>query len=116
MPAGERLTARQDKQLAQLAQTAGLVLENVRLVEELRASRSRILGAQDTERRRIERNLHDGAQQRLANLSLALGMVRARIGPAPHPDLAGALERARAEAHEALTELRDLARDSTRLC
>jgi signal transduction histidine kinase len=110
MPAGERLTARQDKQLAQLAQTAGLVLENVRLVEELRASRSRILGAQDAERRRIERNLHDGAQQRLANLSLALGMLRARIGPAPHPDLTEVLDRATAEAHEALTELRDLAR------
>jgi signal transduction histidine kinase len=110
MPADERLTARQDRQLAQLAQTAGLVLENVRLVEELRASRSRILGAQDAERRRIERNLHDGAQQRLANLSLALGMIRARVGPTPHADLASALDQATAEAHEALTELRDLAR------
>jgi signal transduction histidine kinase len=110
MAAGERLTARQDSRLCQLAQAAGLVLENVRLIEELRASRSRILAAQDAERRRIERNLHDGAQQRLANLSLALGMIRARLGPAPQSDLATALERATAEAHEALTELRDLAR------
>ncbi len=55
---------------------AGLVLRNVRLVEELRSSRQRLVTAQDEERRRLERNLHDGAQQRLVSIALALRMAR----------------------------------------
>ena len=65
--------------------TAGLVLENERLaaevrsqLAEVRASRGRIVAAADTERRRIERNLHDGAQQRLVALSMALGLEASR--------------------------------------
>jgi signal transduction histidine kinase len=53
------------KLVADLASQAGLVLRNVRLIEELRASRQRLVAAQDEERRRIERNIHDGAQQQL---------------------------------------------------
>src|SRR4029077_4035924 len=66
--------------------TAGLVLENERLAAEVRsqlaqvrASRGRIVAAADAERRRIERNLHDGAQQRLVTLSLGLGLQASRV-------------------------------------
>src|SRR5207248_4348929 len=69
--------------------TAALVLENERLAAEVRsqlaavlASRGRIVAAADAERRRIERNLHDGAQQRLVTLSLALGLEASRVDEA----------------------------------
>jgi signal transduction histidine kinase len=110
MPAGRELTGPEEQQLSQLAWTAGLVLENVRLVDELRASRLRIVAAQDSERRRIERDLHDGAQQRLVNVSLAIGVARADLGHQVAPTVLAALDRAAAEAQEALTELRELAR------
>jgi signal transduction histidine kinase len=76
----------------------------------LRASRARIVEAADAERRRLERNLHDGAQQRLVALSLTLRMSQAR---AKAGDAAGAgelLQGANAELAEALEELRELAR------
>jgi signal transduction histidine kinase len=93
--------------------TAGLVLENERLaaevraqLAEVRASRTRIVAATDAERRRIERNLHDGAQQRLVTLSLTLGLAAAR------DDAAGSevLARAQDEVDAAIAELRELAR------
>jgi PAS domain S-box-containing protein len=75
---------------------------------ELRASRQRLVEAQDTERRRLERNLHDGAQQRLVSLALALRLARERAGaPKEATDL---LERAAEELALALGELRELAR------
>jgi len=93
--------------------TAGLVLENERLAAqvrsqlvEVRASRARIVAAGDAERRRIERNLHDGAQQRLVTLSMALGLEAARAGGGT----AGALSRAQDEIEQAIGELRELAR------
>jgi signal transduction histidine kinase len=93
--------------------TAALVLENERLaaevrsqLAEVRASRGRIVAAADAERRRIERNLHDGAQQRLVTLSVALGLE------ASHADRAAAdvLSRAQDEVEQAIAELRELAR------
>jgi signal transduction histidine kinase len=93
--------------------TASLVLENERLaaevrsqLAEVRASRGRIVTATDAERRRIERNLHDGAQQRLVTLSVALGLE------ASHADAAtaGVLSRAQGEVEQAIAELRELAR------
>ncbi len=93
--------------------TAALVLENERLaaevrsqLAEVRASRGRIVAAADAERRRIERNLHDGAQQRLVTLSVALGLE------ASHADSATAdvLSRAQDEVEQAVGELRELAR------
>jgi signal transduction histidine kinase len=110
MPVGQELPATQDKELSHFAWAAGLALENVRLVEELRASRARILAAQDAERRRIERDLHDGAQQRLVNLSLALGVARAEVAALHAPELSATLDRATKQAQLALAELRDLAR------
>ena len=69
-PAKERL-------VDDLAAQAGLVLRNVRLIEELRASRQRLVAAQDEERRKLERNLHDGAQQQLVALAVKLRLARA---------------------------------------
>jgi len=93
--------------------TAGLVLENERLaaevrsqLAEVRASRGRIVAAGDAERRRIERNLHDGAQQRLVTLSVALGLEASRAGAAA----ANVLSRAQDEVEQAIVELRELAR------
>ena len=86
---------------------AGLLRSHVaRLDEELRASRLRIVAAGDTERRRLERNLHDGAQARLVGLAMLLGQAR-RSDPAEVPQL---LDRALAELSTSLSELRELAR------
>jgi len=68
-----------------------------------------VVEAGDAERRRLERDLHDGAQQRLVTLSLALGMARDRAAQAD-PELGSLIESASKEAREALTELRELAR------
>jgi signal transduction histidine kinase len=93
--------------------TAALVLENERLAAEVRsqlgevrASRGRIVAAADAERRRIERNLHDGAQQRLVTLSVALGLEASRADQAT----ADLLSRAQDEVEQAVGELRELAR------
>ncbi|MGH2573274.1 MAG: histidine kinase [Actinomycetota bacterium] len=108
-PPSEPLTPTEDKLLSDLASQAGLVLRNVRLIEELRASRQRIVAAQDEERRRIERNIHDGAQQQLVSLSVKLALVRAMA----KKDIDRAdsmLEELQSEAGDALDNLRDLAR------
>jgi signal transduction histidine kinase len=78
--------------------------------EELRQSRARIIDAADAERRRLERDLHDGAQQRLVSLSLALRLVRTNVGPGADPSAVADLDAASAELKAALAELRDLAR------
>jgi signal transduction histidine kinase len=94
---------------------AGIALENGRLEAELRArlqelhgSRTRVVEAQQNERRRLERNLHDGAQQRLVALALELGVLveQANSDPATQTRL----KRARSEVAQSLNELRDIAR------
>jgi PAS domain S-box-containing protein len=85
------------------------VSERTRQAEELRASRSRIVAATDAARRRLERNLHDGAQQRLAALSLSLRLAEARL-PNDAAQAAELLNAARDELARALDELRELAR------
>lgn len=94
-----------------------LAVENERLnatveeqLAEVRASRARIVSAGDAERRRVERDLHDGAQQRLVSLSLALRLARNRLGESAEPALRESLDHAAEEARAALAELRDLAR------
>jgi len=99
-----------DEQLVDEVTTASrLALENERLqaevrarVEELRASRARIVEAGDAERKRLERDLHDGAQQRLVGLALSLRLLCSRLAI---PEL----ERAEAELRLAVEELRELA-------
>jgi signal transduction histidine kinase len=102
--------------LASVAAAAGLAMQNERLhaalgarLEDLRRSRARIVEAGLAERRRLERNLHDGAQQRLVALSLALRMAERQI--ARDPDKAQAMVAdAHRELNQALEELRELAR------
>src|SRR5205085_9999273 len=65
MPANDPMDPAKEKLVADLAAQAGLVLRNVRLVEELRGSARRPVSAPDEERRKLERNIHDGAQQQL---------------------------------------------------
>jgi signal transduction histidine kinase len=94
-----------------------LAVENERLTAEVRAqlgdvraSRSRIVEASDAERRRVERNLHDGAQQRLVALSLALRRARTQLPVDAGPELGSTLEAASDQLRAALAELRALAR------
>ena len=93
--------------VADVASQAGLVLSNASLVEDLRASRQRLITAQDEARRRLERNLHDGAQQDLVALS-----IKARLGTTVEalPQAKEILGELQADAAGALENLRDLAR------
>jgi signal transduction histidine kinase len=93
-----------------------LALENERLqaevfaqLEDLGASRARIIATGDAERRRLERDLHDGAQQRLVGLSLALRLSRAALGRDPDPNLIAIIDRADDALRMAINELRELA-------
>ena len=103
--------------VAAVSSALRLAVENERLqgeveaqLDEVRASRSRIVAAGDAERKRVERDLHDGAQQRLVSLTLALRLARSRAGADIDPALAASLDDASAEARLALAELRELAR------
>jgi signal transduction histidine kinase len=78
-------------------------------VVELRASRARLVEAGDTERRRLERNLHDGAQARLVGVALLLGTARRRVDADPE-ETGALLDRAMVELRAGLAELRELAR------
>jgi signal transduction histidine kinase len=115
-PAGEPLTPAEEGLLADLASQAGLVLRNVGLtaellqrLDELKASRQRLVAAQDQERRRLERDLHDGAQQHLVALRtrLALAERLTERDPGKAEAMIANLEQ---QAGEALDTLRDLAR------
>jgi signal transduction histidine kinase len=77
---------------------------------EVRRSRARIVEAADAERRRVERNLHDGAQQRLVALSLALRRARTQLAEGAHDAASATLEEAATQLTTALAELRELAR------
>ena len=85
------------------------VEELARRVDSLTASREGVVDAADAERRRIERDLHDGTQQRLVSLAMNLGMARAKLADAPEPTRR-AIEEAHEEAKQALAELRGFIR------
>jgi signal transduction histidine kinase len=76
MPPSDPMNPSKERLVRDLASQAGLVLRNVRLVEELRASQRRLVTAQDRERRRLERNIHDGSQQQLVALSVKTRLAR----------------------------------------
>jgi signal transduction histidine kinase len=109
MPANDPVNPSKERLVRDLASQAGLVLRNVRLIEELRASRQRLVAAQDEERRRLERNIHDGAQQQLVALTVKLRLLEqiASRDPQKAIEIASQLQ---AETTEALEDLRDLAR------
>src|SRR4029453_10420618 len=69
-PPNDPMNPSKERLIRDLASQAGLVLRNVRLIEDLRSSRQRLVAAQDEERRKLERDLHDGAQQQLVALSV----------------------------------------------
>lgn len=109
VPPSDPLTPSQEKLLNDLAAQAGLVLRNVRLVEDLRASRQRIVAAQDERAKALERNLHDGAQQQLVALAVKVRLMESLIGKDPEKATDMARE-VGADASDALENLRDLAR------
>jgi signal transduction histidine kinase len=113
---GDPITAAEEKLVRDLAAQAGLVMRNVVLteqlrdhIEQLRASQKRLVSAQDEERRRLERNLHDGAQQQLVALAVKLRLAEqlAERDPAEARNMLANLQ---TETGEALENLRDLAR------
>jgi signal transduction histidine kinase len=113
---GESITPIEIKLMDDLAHQAGLVLKNVGLTADLqarlvdlRASRQRLVAAQDDERRRLERNLHDGAQQHLVAIKVKLGLAEMLATRDPEKAKAAVAE-LKADADEALETLRDLAR------
>jgi signal transduction histidine kinase len=116
MPANDPMDPAKERLVTDLAAQAGLVLRNVRLTEELRAriddlqaAQKRLVAAQDDERRRLERNIHDGAQQQLVALTVQLRLADTLIerDPSRAREL---LDQLRADTNDALEDLRDLAR------
>ena len=92
-----------------------LAIDNERLrtmlrtqLEEVRASRARIVEAGDAERRRVERNLHDGAQQRLVALAVSLRTIRSGLDDATDARVIGEVDAASGEVRAAISELREL--------
>lgn len=123
-PPGEGLTGSEDRLLSDLVAQAGLVIDHVGLgaelqqrlqqisaqAVELRAAARRIVAAQDEARRRIERDLHDGAQQRLVTVALGLRVLAEQAATAGAGELGTQADAAREQLSQALAELRDLAR------
>jgi signal transduction histidine kinase len=109
MPPSDPMNPSKERLVRDLASQAGLVLRNVRLVEELRSSQRRLVRAQDRERRRLERNIHDGSQQQLVALSVKTRLARDLTARDP-AQAAELLTQIDAEIQTALGDLRDLAR------
>jgi signal transduction histidine kinase len=103
MPAGA------EDRVAAFAELVSLAIENAEARQELAASRARLVGAADEARRRIERDLHDGAQQRFVAAALELTVLDRRLDRDPESAKA-ALARVREHLDGGLSELRDLAR------
>ena len=102
----EPLPAGTEERLAGFTELVATAIANAEAQAELTASRARIVAAADQARRRIERDLHDGAQQRLVSLALQLRAAQAAMPP----ELGAELDHAVAEATGALDELREIAR------
>jgi signal transduction histidine kinase len=109
MPANDPMDPTKERLARDLASQAGLVLRNVRLIEELRASRQRLVAAQDEERRKLERNLHDGAQQQLVAFHVRLRLLEQQVGKDTQKELE-LVQGMQVAARAALEDLRDLAR------
>ena len=112
---GETMNTVEQKLVTDLAGQAGLVLKNVGLnqellarLEDLRASRQRLVTAQDEERRRLERDLHDGAQQHLVALKIKLGLAEAAAQP--ETKVRALITQLKQDADDALDTMRELAR------
>ena len=108
-PESEPLGPDRERLVADVAAQTGLVLRNVRLIEELRESRRRIVAAQDERAKALERNLHDGAQQQLVALAVKQRLAEALVERDP-ARARSMLADIQAETQDALENLRDLAR------
>jgi signal transduction histidine kinase len=121
---GEVLTAAEDRLLNDLVAQAGLIIDNIglgvelnhrlqqisRQAAELQAAGKRIVAAQDEARRRIERDLHDGAQQQLVTLALSLQAISRHAASGGDEHFAAEIDRARHQLSQALAALREMAR------
>jgi signal transduction histidine kinase len=96
--------------LAGFCELVSLAVASAQARDDLRSSRARIVKAGDEQRRKLERNLHDGAQQRLVSLALTLRLARRQVESDQTPAAAASLEAAAKELDLALEELRELAR------
>jgi signal transduction histidine kinase len=109
LAANDPMDATKEKLARDMAAQAGLVLRNVRLIEDLRESRRRIVSAQDERARTLERNIHDGAQQQLVALSVKLRLATGLLERDP-AKARTMLEELQGQTAETLEDLRDLAR------
>ena len=116
MPANDPMDPTKERLMADLASQAALVFRNVGLtaelrgrLDDLRAAQKRLVSAQDDERRKLERNIHDGAQQQLVALSVKLRLAEGLVGRDPER-AATILGELQSETTGALEDLRDLAR------
>ena len=109
MPANDPMDPAKDRLIRDLAAQAGLVLRNAALIDDLKASRVRLVAAQNEERRRIERNIHDGAQQQLVALAVKLKLTDAMVGT-DEAKAHALLAEVQADTTQTLEDLRDLAR------
>jgi PAS domain S-box-containing protein len=98
-----------ESRLAAFCELVSLAVASAQARTDLQASRGRLVASADNERRRLERNLHDGAQQRLVSLALALQIARGKVEKNPAAT-ATILDEASQELEQALVELRELAR------
>ncbi|HEY7400505.1 MAG TPA: histidine kinase, partial [Actinomycetota bacterium] len=108
-PPNDPFTSAEEKLLADLSSQAGLVLRNAVLIADLRASRQRLVSAQDEERRKIERNLHDGAQQQLVALAVKMRLIEGMANKESEHQLAELAHGLVGEIGDALESLRELA-------
>jgi signal transduction histidine kinase len=108
-PANDPLNPADASLMDDLAEQAGLVLRNARLVEDLRSSRQRLVAAQDEERRKIERNLHDGAQQQLIALGIKVNLAKG-LASKDADKATKILEGVQSDLQDSIDTLRDLAR------
>ncbi len=109
MTAADPMDASKERLIDGLASQAGLALRNVQLVDDLRASRRRIVTAQDERAKKLERDIHDGAQQQLVALAVKLRLLEQTIDRDPE-QARGMAAQLGSAANAALEDLRDLAR------
>ena len=108
-PVTEPLGPDRERLVSDVAAQTGLVLRNVRLIEDLRESRRRIVATQDVRAKALERNIHDGAQQQLVALAVKQRLAETMVDRDP-TKAKSMLADIQAETHDALENLRDLAR------
>ena len=108
-PPTEPLGPDRERLVSDVAAQTGLVLRNVRLIEDLRESRRRIVATQDVRAKALERNIHDGAQQQLVALAVKQRLAESLVDRDP-AKAKSMLADIQAETHDALENLRDLAR------